>query len=78
MQEHAPDILALALWSLVAVGSALLATLGYIWSKLDKRLDAQDGQMSEIRGLITSEVYELREMAHDHDKRITILERHMQ
>ncbi len=45
VQEHAPDILNLALWSLVAVGSALLATLVYIWSKLDKRLDAQDSQM---------------------------------
>lgn len=77
MQEHAPDILNLALWSLVAVGSALLATLGYIWSKLDKRLDAQDSQMGEIRGLITSEVYELREIAHDHDKRITLLETHL-
>lgn len=78
MQANAPDLLNLALWCLVAVGSLLLAVLGYIWTKLDRRLDAQDSQMEGIRGLITSEVYELREMAHDHDKRITILERHMQ
>jgi len=81
MEEHAIDMLRLALWILGAAGS-LIALLLMVIATIAKwqggqildRMDKQDEIMGEIRTLLTSETTLLREALHHHDVRIVRLE----
>lgn len=81
MEQHALDLLKLALWvlSVAAAAIALLLTLiagiaKWNGKQILQRMDKQDATMNEIKVLFTSETALLRESLHHHDVRIVRLE----
>lgn len=81
MEQHALDLLRLALWVLGSAG-ALIALLLMVIATIAKwnggqilaRMDKQDVTMDEIKTLLTNETGLLRESLHQHDVRIVRLE----
>ena len=81
MEQHALDLLKLALVVLGGAGSLVLLLLAVIagiakWNgkQILVRMDKQDGTMDEIKNLLTSETKLLRDALHHHDVRIVRLE----
>jgi hypothetical protein len=70
MEQHALDLLHLALWIVIAMGGAGITVLGWGGKKVLTRLDS-------IEQMLTDEVRTLREYMHGLDVRVTkIEERH--
>jgi hypothetical protein len=67
MEEHAGDLLHLALWLVVGLGSIGLALLAFFGKQLIE-------EVHEIRDLLVSETSQLREMQHAQNVRVTALE----
>lgn len=74
MEQLVVSFPALAAWLIVAIGGMLLGIVAYGGKQLLKRLDLQDRALESIRGLLASEVQQLREMQHDMDVRVVRLE----
>ncbi len=81
MEQHAFDLLKMALVVLGGAGSLvllLLATIAGIakWNgrQILARMDKQDATMDDIKNLLTSETKLLRDSLHHHDVRLVRLE----
>jgi len=74
MESHALELLHLAIWLLIGIGSAMFGLALYFVRQFVKRMDQQDDALEAIRGLLASEVQKLREMQHTLDKRVIWLE----
>lgn len=74
MVEHATELLTFSFWVLCLVGSGVTAVAWWGFKTLLARFNKQDVALEGIRGLVESEVRQLREMHHDMDKRLTRIE----
>jgi len=72
--EHSLDLLYIAVWLLVAVGSATFTLALWFIRQFIFRMSRQEAALADIRDLLASEVSKLREMQHDLDKRVIRLE----
>lgn len=74
MDEHAIELLHIAVWCIVAIGAGALSLVTWGGKKLLGRLDAQDSELKSIRVLLESEVKQLRDMQHAMDVRVVKIE----
>lgn len=65
---------AAAAWIIVMLVGIIVMGFGVYARKFLKRMDAQDETLNAIRSLLASEVGKLRELHHEIDKRVLLVE----
>lgn len=77
MEQLVVQFPSVAAWLIVALLGLISLGVGYFGRKFMARMDTQDTALLQIKDLLASEIGHLRELHHAIDKRVAVIETHI-